>query len=150
MTWLARTELWPTKEQLVQTCDLSFVMFAHFLRFSKVKVFEEVTATYRVLEESAAHSKDYEKTYQREKDILKTQCMLVDAYGLTPTLKDKCREQHFRRNLVQFIANGKLDDVAECRRVIKAPTNIERLLFFLSMTSLGRKIVYYARKNRNN
>ena len=62
-TWLVRTNQIKNKENYLELTDVTFLIMLEILFNSKVKMLSESTAVYRVLEESASHSKDLSKEY---------------------------------------------------------------------------------------
>lgn len=129
-SWLWRTNL--PECPIIQSVDGTFVLFAHFLRITKVHVLMDVTVNYRILEESASHSKDYNKLYVREKNILETQMKLIDYYQLSNDLKMGCLEKYYSSNLLKFIMYNKTDDIIKAKRILVKPEKIDKILFLLN------------------
>ena len=104
MTWVLRKSLRDSFES-INSCDNTFVMFAHFLAVSKGKCFKNnVTAVYRKLQESASHSKDINKLYMRTINLFETQNKLIRKYNLSKDTKQKCEYNFYTRNWKIFIA----------------------------------------------
>ena len=97
MTWLIRKSVWDTIER--ENCqDGTYVMYAHFLRQGKLKCHvDRTTAVYRVLPESAAHTSNLKKHYERLYSLFITREKLVEKYGLDLKLKDEIKKQFYLR-----------------------------------------------------
>ena len=146
-SWLYRKESLP--KSTLESLDGTFVLFTHFLCTTKVFVFMDVMATYRVCAESASHSTDYEKLYRRSWNLYTTQCKLIDCYKLDHELKKRCEINFFKENLVQFILHDKKDDIVRAKKVLSGLESArDRILFFLTNVPGGKyllQLVYYCR-----
>ena len=143
-SWVYRKELGDTYVPIKGSCDGTFVMFVHFLATSKVYAFKEVFATYRSLEESASHSRDITKVYDRVKNILYVQKQLALRYNLSG-LEEKIEQRYYKKRLPFFLGKGFYDDVEIAKQNIKNRSRRDNILFFLYSFPLGRtifKIVY--------
>lgn len=140
-TWLYRREFLPSQSQKVKSVDGTFVYFAYFLAHTKVKFINCSTAIYRVLEESACHSKSYEKEYLREKNLLSVQLSLCEQYELPKDVSRRCEIGHYRHNLKRFIIYDKMEDVRHARKLIENKTIQERILFVVSSSKAGRRLL---------
>lgn len=110
MTWMYRRVLMSLKPSF-NTVDGSFVTFAFFLAESKVHCLsEDNTAVYRVLENSASHSKDISKQYNYKKGIHDIQLQLIEYYKYK--LKDpdelitEINKKYYQRFLFHIIVNS--------------------------------------------
>lgn len=128
-SWMFRKDIFP--KDMIRCNDNSFVMFCHFLCTSKVKYLPFVSATYRIVSESASHSADFEKLYRRMKDILRAQLEIIDRYNLEPTTKQKCEENFYRLHLVDLIIHKKEEDVRAAKTRLSEKTSRDRILFAL-------------------
>ncbi len=128
-SWLFRREVFP--EDMIGSCDGTFVMFTHFLCVTKVKYLDFPSSVYRIVAESASHSANFDKMYSRMCNILETQMKLIDRYHLKPEAKQQCRENFYRLYLVDLIINRKEEDIREARKIIRDKTARERILFTL-------------------
>ena len=126
-SWVWRSDL--PKVRGIESSDGTFVLFTHFLCVTKCHVLMDVTTTYRYLEESASHSSDYDKMYERNKDILQTQLTLIESYGLPEELKRKCQVSYYTSHLKEFVINDKQEDIAEAARVLENPSRKIRKTF---------------------
>lgn len=140
-SWVFRKECLPTST--IQSVDGTFVLFTHFLCTTKVHGMIDTTATYRILQESASHSRDYNKLYHRAKNLLETQLKLIDTYKLDSSLKQKCEEAHYKNCLIGFVIHNKVEDIKIAKKIIKNKMIRERILLFCSLTKLGRNILKY-------
>lgn len=126
-SWIMRKEIFPT--ELLGSCDCSFVYFTHYLTNSKVKYLDFTSSTYRITEESATHSSNFNKMYNRMQNILQTKLKLIDYYSLNSDYKQLCIENHYRLNLVDLIIHHKNDDVKRAEKILKNKSIRERILF---------------------
>lgn len=134
-TWLVRKEIIPIRP--IPSNDGTFVFFAHYLATSKVWALPDVTATYRILNESAAHSKDYEKIYLRNKLLLDVKYRLIEHYHLNPALREQCRQRYYRLGLGQFVFHNKKEEIETARRILKDKGPKERILFLIDALRLN-------------
>lgn len=135
-TWVIRKESFP--KSTIKSVDGTFVLFAHFLATTHVKAIEETTATYRILDESAAHSKNYEKIYQRNRNLLDVKHKLIEYYNLDTSYKNLCMIKYYRQGLTHFVMHRKEQDVRNARIIlnnISSPK--EKLLFLIDRMNLN-------------
>ncbi|MCD9477029.1 glycosyltransferase [Photobacterium phosphoreum] len=80
-TWFMRKELaiYPN----IKTSDGSFCWFVNVLYNSKVYYMNDVTTIYRMLDESASHSKDEMKLYNRANSIFINQLFFADKFNFS-------------------------------------------------------------------
>ena len=115
MTWVYKRSLLDSYDSM-NSCDGTFVMVAHFMANSKIKCLDKTTATYRVLTESASHTKDLNKLYNRHKNLRDVQNSLIDKYVLNESLKNQIDENYCKQGLKVLIAVGTKDDIDLCRK----------------------------------
>lgn len=138
-SWVVRRELWNSVPlDRLGSKDGTFVLFSFFLAKSKVHVFEKPMVVYRVLEESASHTKDYSKEYARNLSVLNDQLKMIELFGLSEGLADQCRERYYRMSLPKFIVNNRQKDIDEARDYIKNTTMRDRVLFALNRIGGGK------------
>lgn len=113
-SWLYRISLFRNKPN-IKTLDGSFVLFVHAICMSKVYFLDEVTTIYRVSHESATHSKNPVKIYEREESLLKTKLELIRYYNLDPLYSEKIVINYFNRNVFFLISLDKTKDILEHR-----------------------------------
>lgn len=133
MTWVYRKALLDSYDSM-NSCDGTFVMVSHFMANSKIKCLDNTTATYRVLEESASHSKSLEKLYKRHKNLREVQYKLIDKYNLDNSLKSKVDDDYCRSGIKLFVALNKKEDIDLCN---KFDWNfINKMILFCSKNTL--------------
>lgn len=115
MTWVYRKSLLDSYDSM-NSCDGTFVMVSHFMANSKIKCLDNTTATYRVLKESASHSKSLEKLYKRHNNLKEIQYKLIEKYNLDDSLKSKVDENYCREGIKLFVALHKREDIDLCNR----------------------------------
>lgn len=115
MTWLYKKTLIENYDSM-NSCDGTFVLVAHFMANTKIKCLDKTTATYRVLTESASHTKDLNRLYNRHKNLRDVQNGLIDKYGLNESLKNQIDENYCKQGLKVLIAVGTKDDIELCRK----------------------------------
>lgn len=126
-SWLFRKELMP--KTTFGSLDGTFVYFTQFLVNTKVKYLSDSTAVYRILKESASHTSNSQKAYQRAVNLLETQEILIKRYNLRASLIDRCKYNFYSSSLAFFVANRFRKDVKVAKKIL--PQNILRnkLLF---------------------
>lgn len=134
-SWLWRKSLLPFPD--IKTLDGSFVMFVHFLSISKAYYMKDVTVTYRILEESASHSRNYDKLYRRRKSLIETQLKLIEIYNFSEYLKERCLLKFYSTNLIHFVIHNQQNEILESKAFIVNPSLRENILYFLN-NKLGR------------
>ena len=138
MTWVGKTDLFKSVPNL-PSVDGTFVYYTHFLATSKTAcLINEVTAVYRILEESASHSNSKETLYRREKGLFEIQLRLIKLYENKIDNPNKLHEAitnyYYRSNIRTFVELNKLDDIRIARSIIK-PSNLKQtIVFFASRT----------------
>lgn len=133
MTWVFRKSLIDNYDSM-NSCDGTYVLVAHFMANSKILCLDKTTATYRVLEESASHSKSLEKLYKRHKNLREVQYKLIDKYNLDNSLKSKVDEDYCRSGIKLFVALNKKEDIDLCN---KFDWNfINKMILFCSKNTL--------------
>ena len=149
-SWVYRKQCLPSDDERIVSCDGTFVLFTHFLCTTKVYGMIDTTTTYRILSESASHSKNHDKLYARAKNLLNTQYKLIDYYHLSPNLKKVCEINYYRGQLTQFILYNKDEDIRMAKQILKDRKLKDNILFLLYAMPCGRlllKSFYYIYKN---
>ena len=132
MTWLIRKSLWVDYRKFsFSSVDGTYVAFTYFLSKTRIKCFKnDETAVYRILAESASHSKNIKNAYNRKKSLFSLQKKLIriflstkDAEEIYPLI---CRK-YYNRNL-RLIAT--FSDVTEIRVAFHYVDNKIQWLFF--------------------
>ena len=117
--------------------DGTFILFTHFLCTSKVYAMPDVTATYRVLEESASHFKGAEKLYEYHKQILKLKFALIDKYNFSQEWRDKCQVKYCRDTLPFMIIYKKKKDIKRAKQILVKKMFRDKILFMFDTLHLG-------------
>ncbi len=141
MSWVFKRELLDSIPKL-KSLDGSFVMVACFLHDSKIKCFKDkVTCVYRVLDESAAHTRNIKKLYERNKSIIETQLSLIKMYKIDEKIKLQCEQKFFHSNFKLIMACDSSARIGDAFNHIQNKTCIEKILFFLSKNSLTHSLL---------
>lgn len=132
MSWLFKKELYDKKPE-IKTLDGSFVMVACFIHESKVKCFRKnVTCVYRILDESAAHSRDIKKVYERNKSLIDTKIALIDLYELSEELANKCLQQYYHSNFKMIASCESYVCLEQTVSFIEKKLFVEKIILKLS------------------
>lgn len=145
-TWVYRLDLFDTFQMIPYSKDGTFCMFCHFFLNSKVFCFKDVFAIYRLLQESACHSKNPQSIYIRDKNILETQIGLIKRYELSHYLIELCISNYYSMSLPFFIANGFVDEIAKANEVIYNKSLRDIVMILLSKTKIGCWLVKFLYK----
>ena len=143
MTWVYRKSLLDSYDSM-NSCDGTYVLVAHFMANSKIKCLDKTTATYRVLEESASHSNNLEKLYNRHRNLKEVQYKLIEKYNLDKALKKNIDENYCREGIKLFVALDKKDDLKLCDDV--QLNSMSKLVLFFSKLTIFRfflKFLYF-------
>jgi len=86
-----------------------------FAKHSKIKYLNESTATYRVLEESASNTKNYEKKHELHKSIYDVFLFYADKYNCSEQIKQNIKIKQYQAFLKDalFLKNKKLSAEAK-------------------------------------
>lgn len=145
-TWIYRLDLFDTFQMIPYSNDGTFCMFCHFFSNSKVFCFKDVFAIYRLLPESACHSKNPQSIYIRDKNILETQIELIKRYKLSHYLIELCISNYYSMSLPFFIANGFVDEIVKANEVIYNKSLRDIVMILLSKTKIGSWLVKFLYK----
>lgn len=128
MSWVFKKELYDKKPE-IETLDGSFVLVATFIHETKIKCFKDnVTCVYRVLNESAAHSRDLFKIYLRNKSIIATQIELVKRYNLLEETKNECEQKYYHTAFKVIACFEPYEELYSIYEKIKHKTKLERII----------------------
>lgn len=127
-SWLFRKDLLSFPS--IGSLDGTFVMFANFLVKTKVFAFDEAMVTYRILPESASHSKQIDFIFRRELNIMETQKKMIDIYNLNPKIKSLCEENYYKQILNLAMLHHKREIVESSRRYLLPKYPKYRIKFF--------------------
>jgi glycosyltransferase involved in cell wall biosynthesis len=137
-TWLFRREFIPVG--IDEYCDGTFPMILDILAKSKIKYLDEVTATYRQLDESASNSKSSINRYKFLSGVYKIQKDYLKKYKIPNEIEKEIDFRHFKAaypyavflNDKATIIKGKLFLQDYSRKDMKV-----KLTLFLSSFYLG-------------
>lgn len=139
-SWLFRRELMP--KATFGSLDTTFVYFAYFLTNTKVKYLPDSTTVYRILGESASHTSNPIKAYDRAENLLKTQKKLIEVFNLDPSLNILCEISFYSDNLVFFIENQFEDDVQIAKSIVPKSELRNQILFLVYDLKLWRLLKF--------
>lgn len=140
MTWVYLSELLDTYDSM-NSCDETFVMVAHFMANTKLKQFDNVTSVYRVLEESASHSRNLDKVYARNANLKDIQLKLVHKYNLDSSLIPIIEKKYYEDNFLLFIVLNKQNELKCCKHYMWG--RLYSLYLFLSKYELFCSIIKF-------
>lgn len=148
-TWVYRREFIPTykKKYVDGTFPLALDIWAN----SKIYFFDEVTTVYRVVNESASHSRSQSKRYRFAKGVFEIQCDFAEKYNVDELIKEIIKTTFVQRNFPYILLNEPQNVIKEYRQVLKNEGSLSiknRIALFLSYTSIGiflLRIVYRLR-----
>lgn len=136
-SWLFLRSIFLQYNPIDSACDGSFCMFSYFISKTKIYFMNDVTCTYRVLNNSASHSSDPLIDYKRRKDLLELQFQLIDQYKLSDDIKQKCKFQFYRENLMFFAENRMTVELGTVNSTIINKTIKERFFVMLGRNIMG-------------
>lgn len=142
-TWVLRKEFLPSFKKTY--IDGSFAWLLDIYAKSKVYVLLETTAVYRLLTESASHTKSKSKMYLRAIGILEIQLDYINKYKLSESFKLKVLKRHYRLALPLLILLGQRDEIKYARIYIpKNERNFrDKVLFVISRISLSKELLRF-------
>lgn len=148
MTWVYRKDIMNDFYKFPSP-DGSFIMFAHFLATTKIKcLVEETTAVYRSLKNSASHTNNPQKYYDRLKGLKKTQEKLIEKYKLPQAIKEYVNRDYYTK-VYKFI--GMMGDTIEIDIAKKYCTSIiQRIYFMLCRYTIVRNILLEVYKRKKS
>lgn len=150
-SWVYRANIKP--DNSINCCDGTFVYFTKFLATTKVKYLPETTCVYRLLNESASHSTNYNKIYKRNKNILETQLNLIEMYACPTKVRQQCIDNYYKISLPQFIYHNYKEDIQLAWDNISKKSLRDLLLFSIyhlrlrKMVPIIKLLLKYRRKN---
>lgn len=136
MTWVLKKSLWEEAcTNAIKSPDGTYVLFAYFLAHSKVYCLkEDTTATYRILQESAVHTKSLEKSYARIKALHQVKLTLAKLY-LNGSVYEKAFNQinkdYYRICLKLIVAMNDSDEISSSMKWVKKSFS-SSILYFIS------------------
>jgi len=145
MTWVIKKTLYNARP-LLPSLDGSFVDFAFYLsKTNPYCLYDDNTATYRIIPESASHSKSFEKLYNRFVNLYNTQLLLSDMYlssNVAQNEKEKIKTRFYDWYLhYAIIANddNMIDEIRKFYGEADAPLK-QKILFWISENHTRRSV----------
>ncbi len=118
-TWLFRKECLNYFSLNSEFSDGTYAMIMDVLANSKIYFLPEVTAIYRLLEESASHSSSLIKRYNRFLGLFKTQKYYIKKYALPLKLKIKMTYRFYKRVAALVLKNTESSEIDKLLELIK-------------------------------
>jgi glycosyltransferase involved in cell wall biosynthesis len=147
-TWLCRKQYVPIDGN--RYFDGTFPWMLDVLANSKIKYLDEVTAVYRLINESASHSKSIRKRYLFSKGVFQTQKDYLEKYNQPNELKKLISCKEYSMLLPSAIALNDKELISEASDFFKLNISSlkEKLLILFSQVSLTRFIFLFLYKIR--
>ena len=147
-TWLCRKQYVPIEGN--RYFDHTFPWMLDVLANSKIKYLDEVTTVYRLINESASHSKSIRKRYLFSKGVFQTQKDYLEKYNQPNELKKLISCKEYSMLLPSAIALNDKELISEASDFFKLNISSlkEKLLILFSQVSLTRFIFLFLYKIR--
>ncbi|SET11429.1 glycosyltransferase [Prevotella sp. kh1p2] len=122
MSWLYRRNLYKYMEYGSKNgyIDVSFAFALEIFKNSRVHYMDKITCVYRILQESASHSKSDKKVFIYKKDLHRERIDFAYRYNVSQEIKIEIDRQYYRKFYKHIFAFGEKRDIKEMK------------LFFLS------------------
>ncbi len=144
MTWMCRRDVYYKLIQHIGIhTDGSFALALEFYHFSNVAYIDEVTATYRVHENSASRQIDPEKKWQYDLGVMETQLEYAQKYGDEALVQKVCLNSYLINLLPLAITLNKQDFIQTSREYANSIGLIFDDYLALIKLSLKREKQYY-------
>lgn len=144
MTWMCRRDVYYKLIQHIGIhTDGSFALALEFYHFSNVAYIDEVTATYRVHENSASRQIDPEKKWQYDLGVMETQLEYAQKYGDEALVQKVCLNSYLINLLPLAITLNKQDFIQTAREYANSIGLIFDDYLALIKLSLKREKQYY-------
>jgi glucosyltransferase len=143
-TWLFRREYLPSGME--DYCDCTFPMILDILAKTRIKYIDEVTATYRQLDESASNSKSPLKRYKFLNGVHRIQKDYIKKYNISHEIEDEIDFRYFKASYPYAVI---LDDKVNCAEGKLFLNNTTRedkkvkLILLLSVFYLGNLMLKF-------
>ncbi|MEI6696153.1 MAG: glycosyltransferase [Bacteroidota bacterium] len=126
-TWLCRREFMPNLKK--NYCDGTFPWLLDVFMNSKIYYWDEVTTVYRLLEESASHSKSKKKTYDFRKGVFEIQKDYIIKYNVAEEIKNKIFIETYIHLLEDAILFEDTDFIIEGQKYLQeSPSNLMTII----------------------
>ena len=97
-----------------------FPLFLYISLYSDIYCFDDFFATYRVLQESASHSRSYPKSIRFINSIFEIQLFFANLYA--PNLIETIKQNHIRKLFFNAVSFSQTEDVKKYFIGIKCPS----------------------------
>lgn len=140
-SWLMRREhtYTPTRQAL----DGTFCWLVDILAASKIYFLNDTTTVYRVLGESASHSKSFGKMLKRENDILKMQIFYCERYHFSKSLSDAINAKHMNKTFHLHIGLNNQAEIYNIRKSYSKLSLRAKVLFYLSYLPYSSALIKF-------
>jgi glucosyltransferase len=156
-TWVVRTNLWVSKPNMTAV-DGTYLFFAYFLYKSKVCCLkDETTAVYRIVSESASHTKSLHKYYNYLCGIREEQLFLareyIHDYNKSNEIIKCINDNFYKKQVRRVLLLGSKRDVMSTRKQFfdqKGSNKILLIVTFIIPLSIFRNVYLFYLKKRYN
>jgi len=142
-TWLCRKEYLPSIESKTYV-DSTFPWLLDIMAVSKVYFLSKTTTNYRVLPESASHSKNVNNTFQYMNDIYQIKLDYVKKYNVNNSILWVIKQKHYDHILIMSIMSDNNESIKECLDFFstnKPLRNQTKLVIALCQKKYGRAFI---------
>ena len=146
-SWLVRKNL--LIQERKSCVDGSFAIALDIFAVSKIKILDEVTCVYRVLPESACHTRSLAKSYNYAKGVVQIKKDYIKKYNVSESVSDEALLYNYVKILPKALAMKDFLMVSEIRELIRKHLTIGNLMIlcFSSMPFADRIArLYYKKK----
>jgi glycosyltransferase involved in cell wall biosynthesis len=145
-TWLFRREFLP--KEVNNYCDGTFPMILDIIAVTKIKYMDEVTATYRQLDESASSSKSSLKRYKFLNGVYRIQKDYIKKYKLPGKIEEEVDFEYYKAAFPYAVFLKDVPTIEKGRSFLENCFRNDpkvKVILFLSHFSVGAfilKIIY--------
>lgn len=144
MSWVFKRDLY-VKIPSIKTLDGSFVLVSAFIHETKLKCFKDnTTCVYRVINESASHSRDINKIYTRNKSLIDTKISLIELYGLSAELRSQCEQKYYHSNFKMIAACRPYEELKQIFSLIENKNIQEKIIVAMSRIKILHRMISFA------
>lgn len=141
-TWLCRREYF--QKEINNYCDGTFPLILDILSKTKIKHLEDVTATYRQLDESASYSQSVQKRYNFLKGVYRIQKDYINKYNVPIRIEEEIDLKHYESAYPYAVILSDVETVEKGKLIFqnRPHKNMKvRSALFLSNFFLGKLIL---------
>lgn len=143
-SWVYKREFLSFK-RLVDVVDGSFVMMLNVMQRTKVHYMKETTVVYRILEESASHSKSYKKNIKFSKGVFEVQKYFIKECKVDDNLKKTIYLSYYEKSFPYlFVMNESIEEITFARNLLNSSKKVSiriKVFLFLSKTKIGVELI---------